>query len=57
MKISSIFVQCNASILKTPTVRFFPKSDMLNAAKKVKVKVINPYTDNEPGSEPREVGE
>lgn len=39
--------QVNATILKTPTVRFFPKREMLNAAKKVKVKVVNQYSKTE----------
>lgn len=34
----------NASILKTPVVRFTPKREMVAAAKSVKVKVVNPYT-------------
>ena len=33
----------NASTLKTPAIRFFPKQEMLNAAKSVQVKVVNPY--------------
>ncbi len=32
------------TILKTPVIRFFPKQDMLNAAKQVKVKIDNSYT-------------
>ena len=32
-----------AATLKTPGVRFTPKQEMLNAAKKVKVKVTNKY--------------
>ena len=39
--------QVNASILKTPTVRFFPKREMLSAAKAVKVKVVNQYNKTE----------
>lgn len=39
--------QVNASILKTPTVRFFPKKEMLSAAKAVKVKVVNQYSKTE----------
>ena len=39
--------QVNASILKTPTVRFFPKREMLSAAKAVKVKVVNQYSKTE----------
>ena len=35
--------EVNASILKTPIVRYFPKQEMLNAAKSVKVKVVNPH--------------
>lgn len=32
------------TVLKTPVIRFFPKQDMLNAAKQVKVKIDNSYT-------------
>ena len=34
----------NVSTLKTPSIRFYPKSGMLNAAKSVKLKVDNQYT-------------
>lgn len=36
--------EVTAAILKTPSVRFYPKQEMLNAAKSVKLKVVNPYT-------------
>ncbi|RRD59454.1 HU family DNA-binding protein [Tannerella forsythia] len=39
--------EVTAATLKTPAVRFFPKQEMLNAAKSVKVKVVNQYTGNE----------
>lgn len=39
--------EVTAATLKTPAVRFFPKQEMLNAAKSVKVKVVNQYTENE----------
>lgn len=43
-----------ASTLKTPSIRFFAKQEMLEAAKKVKVKVVNAYTktvsDNDPAT-------
>lgn len=43
-----------AATLKTPVIRFFPKQEMVNAAKQVKVKVSNPYTktvsDNDPAT-------
>jgi len=44
--------EVTAATLKTPAIRFFPKQEMLNAAKMVKVKVVNQYTkkvtDNDP---------
>lgn len=44
--------EVTAATLKTPAVRFFPKQEMLAAAKRVKVKVSNQYTktvsDNDP---------
>lgn len=39
--------EVTAATLKTPAVRFFPKQEMLNDAKSVKVKVVNQYTGNE----------
>ncbi|MFT3740875.1 MAG: HU family DNA-binding protein [Breznakibacter sp.] len=39
--------EVTAAILKTPTVRFFPKQEMLTAAKSVKVKVVNKYSKTE----------
>ena len=39
--------EVTAATLKTPVVRFFPKQEMLNAAKQVKVRVVNHYTNSE----------
>lgn len=41
--------EVTAATLKTPAIRFFPKQEMLNAAKQVKVKVVNQYTKTETG--------
>lgn len=43
-----------AAVLKTPSVRFYPKQEMLNAAKSVKLKVVNPYTQTESETQPTE---
>ena len=39
--------EVTAAILKTPVIRFFPKQEMVNAAKSVKVKIVNQYNNTE----------
>lgn len=46
--------EVTAATLKTPRIQFYPKSQMVDAAKSVKIKVTNQYTksvsDNDPAT-------